>query len=154
VQVDTAAQSPPGHVTRLATVLVVDDDESGRELTRRFLAKLGLRNPIEARGNGHEAIALLDTWVRSGALPALAILDMRLPGCSGLEILRWIRARPELVELPVVMQTGSADQDDVDAATAFGTSAFLVKPVRYETLGNVIRDLSLSGGSIDLSGKQ
>lgn len=145
-----AAGEPTATATQLATVLVVDDDESGRELTSRFLAKLGLRNPIETRGDGDAAITFLDERVRTGALPALAVLDMRLPGRSGLDILRWIRARPALVDLAVVMQTGSADHEDVTAARALGISAYLVKPVSYGTLGHVILGLDLPGASIDL----
>jgi CheY-like chemotaxis protein len=146
-----AAREPAVTATQLAPVLVVDDDESGRELNRRFLAKLGLRNPIETRSDGDAAIAFLDERVRTGAPPALAVLDVRLPGRSGLEVLRWIRSHPALHDLAVVMQTGSADLEDMTAARALGISAYLVKPVSYGTLGNVIRGLvDLPGASIDL----
>jgi CheY-like chemotaxis protein len=150
VRNDATAREPAVTATQLAPVLVVDDDESGRELTSRFLAKLGLCNPIEARSDGDAAISFLDERVRTGALPALAILDMRLPGRSGLEVLRWIRANPALHDLTVVMQTGSADLEDVTAARALGISAYLVKPVSYGTLGNAIRSLDLPGAPIDL----
>lgn len=125
-------------------VLVVDDDPVAVELICRFLAKLRLANPVVGLSTGDRAVAHL-TGVLSGttigALPALVLLDHTMPGRSGLEVLRWIKGQPGLATVPVVMLTGASEVDDINEAYDLGVASYLVKPVGFEALGDVLRSL-------------
>ena len=121
-------------------VVVVDDDELARMLVTRYLAKLGLRNPVVQAADGDEGVQKLsDETLR----PVLVLLDMRMPGRSGLEVLRWIRGTPRLASTPVVMLTGSAELEEVDEAYALGIASYLVKPVGFAALQDVLRQADL-----------
>ncbi|MGQ0520839.1 MAG: response regulator [Actinomycetota bacterium] len=121
-------------------VLVVDDDEMARELVVRYLHKLNLRNPVVPAGDGGAAIEALQAM--DGA-PCLVLLDLHMPVRSGLEVLDWIRAQPALSRVPVVMLTASATLDDIDEAYRLGIASYLVKPVGFPGLVDVLRELAL-----------
>lgn len=121
-------------------VVVVEDDESSRELIVRYLAELRLCNPVCVAEDGQRAVDVLDGLQRS---PALVVLDVNLPGRSGLEVLAWIRQHPRLAAVPVVMLTGSSELDDVDRAHELGISSYLVKPVGFSAVQDVLIRLAV-----------
>lgn len=120
-------------------IIVVDDDEMSRELVVRYLDKLNLQNPVLTAGDGDEVVQLLSA---PDMCPALVLLDLELPGRHGLDVLVWIR-KEFGDDVPVVMLTGSAQLDDVDRAYALGIASYLVKPVGFSALSDVLRQLSL-----------
>jgi CheY-like chemotaxis protein len=129
-------------------VLLAEDDESHVHLVRRFLLKGGLVNPIHAVRDGAEAVAYLSGEGRYGdrgeyPLPAVVITDLNLAGVSGLEVLRAVRDDEELKDLPVVVMSGSTEDADIGAVHQLGASAYLVKPVAFEALLDVIRRLGM-----------
>ena len=65
-------------------------------------------------------------------LPSIIFLDLQLPGMGGFEVLKWIRARPELASTRVVVLTGSDNMQDVSAAYELGANSFLLKPLAFE----------------------
>jgi CheY-like chemotaxis protein len=121
-----------------APIVVVEDDESSRELIVRYLGKLRLANPVVPALDGVVAVEQLATLA---ATPALVLLDLDLPGRSGLEVLAWLRGQPQLADVPVVMLTGSSELDDIDRAYELGISSYLVKPVGFPALEDVLRRL-------------
>ena len=104
-----------------ATILVCEDDPSLRLLFRLTLEPHGYK-VVEA-GDGRSAIEL----ARS-AEPDLAIIDMGLPDCSGIEVARAIRETPALEKTPILMATGSMQPGDRLTAEDAGVDAFLYKP--------------------------
>lgn len=130
----------PPQPSDLPPVLVAEDDPAARSLIQGFLKHLLLENPVVAAADGDEAVALLEHLAPP---PVLAVLDVRMPGRSGLDVLRWVREQPRLVSLPVILLTGAADKDDVSEAHQLGVGSYLVKPVAYEALGGVLRELEL-----------
>ena len=66
-------------------------------------------------------------------LPALLVLDLKMPRMDGFEVLRWIREQPELKVLRVLVLTASADMRDVNLAYELGANSFLVKPLNFES---------------------
>lgn len=128
-----AARPPP-------PILVAEDDESAVELIARFLQAMWLVNPIVAVGRGDDAIRALED---AEPPPALALLDIHMPGASGLEVLRWMRNRPAYQNLPVIILTGSADLCAVNESHGLGVVHFLVKPVGFDALDDVLRRVEL-----------
>lgn len=120
-------------------IVVADDDDLSRELVVRYLDKLNLQNPVLTAADGDQVVALLTA---AGTVPALVLLDLDMPGRNGLDLLAWIRSEMG-DEVPVVMLTGSAQLDDVDSAFALGIASYLVKPVGFAALSDVLRQLRL-----------
>lgn len=115
------------------TILLVEDEPDAVTLLQHAFAQAGIRNPVRPVRDGDEAIAYLaghgacaDRSVHP--LPALVLLDLKLPRCSGFEVLEWIRANPSLRGLPVVVLTSSREGRDVLRAYAAGANSYLVKP--------------------------
>src|SRR5437868_2030655 len=93
-----------------ALILLVEDKEDDIVLIRRALAKAGVVNPLQVVRDGDEAIEYLagERKYRNREeypLPQLVLLDLKLPGMDGFEVLRWIRGQPGLSSLRVVVLT-------------------------------------------------
>jgi len=86
-----------------------------------------------------ETIAALESAPR----PALVLLDLEMPGKTGLEVLAWLRADVRLATVPVVRLSASSGIDEVDGAYALGISSYLVKPVGFAAMQDIIRQLNL-----------
>jgi CheY-like chemotaxis protein len=120
-----------------ALFLLVEDSETDAILIRRAFVKGNIVNPLQVVGTGDQAIAYLKG---EGAfsnraeypLPELVLLDLKLPGIDGFQVLRWIRQQPELKALRVVVLTSSDRIQDVNLAYQLGANSFLVKPVDFE----------------------
>jgi CheY-like chemotaxis protein len=131
-----------------ATLLIVEDRPADVLLIRRAFMKAQIANPLQVVGDGVDAVAYLSG---SGAfgdrqkhpLPALLLLDLKLPRTSGLEVLSWLRAQPDLRRLPVVVLTSSKETSDVNRAYELGANSYLLKPVTFESLLEMIKTLRL-----------
>lgn len=117
-----------------ATILVCEDDPSLRLLFRLSIEPHGYR-VVEA-GDGRSGIAL----ARS-VEPDLVVVDMRLPDCSGVEVVRALRVAPALEKTPILMATGSMQPGDRLAAEDAGVDAFLYKPFNMARLVAEIEQL-------------
>lgn len=144
--------APPQHETlptavtaaplALAPIVIVDDDDASRILIEASLSALRLANPVVMACDGDDAVLQLQPCLRNEALvPALVMLDGQMPGRSGLEVLRWIREQPALLDVPVIMLTAMSDVDSIQDAYGSGAASYLVKPVAFEALADVIRGL-------------
>jgi CheY-like chemotaxis protein len=130
------------------TILMVEDRPADVLLIRRAFGKANIRNPLQVIGNGEDAIAYLAgtgafTDRDASPLPCLILLDLKLPRKSGLEVLSWLRAQPELKRLPVIVLTSSKETSDVNRAYELGANSYLVKPVMFDTLLEMITTLGL-----------
>lgn len=130
------------------TILVVEDEPNDALLLRRAFGKAHLDNPIQVVPEGEAAIAYLSgeaPYVDRNLypLPALMLLDLKLPRMSGFEVLVWLRQQPGLKRLPVVVLTSSGQKIDVDRAYELGASSYLVKPVSFEELLVMVKALNL-----------
>ena len=123
-----------------ATVLLCDDEEVLRHLVRATLDN-GEYEIVEA-ADGDESLEL----ARSRR-PDLIVLDMMMPGRSGLEVLRELRQDPALSRTPVIMLTARARQADQEEATAAGADRYLAKPFSPLELISVVEDLLERGES-------
>lgn len=133
---------------RQPPILLAEDDPTHVLLVRRFLAKGNLVNPVHAVSDGAEALAYLlgDGEYADRAthpLPAAVITDLHLAGMGGLALLQEVRAREECADIPVVVMSGSTEGRDIERVHALGAAAYLVKPIAFEALLDVLHDLGL-----------
>lgn len=115
-------------------VLVCDDEEVVRSLVRAALTRRGFE-VLEAR-DGNEAVEAIGR-----ERPDLVLLDLMMPGRTGVEVLEAIRAEPSLAAVPVLMLTARADEADQAAALAAGAHGFLPKPFTLTELDAAVADL-------------
>jgi DNA-binding response OmpR family regulator len=129
-------------------IMLVEDDGGQALLVQKVLAKSGLTNPVRTFGDGQEAIAYLGgqgpySDRTEHPLPAVALLDVHVPHKSGLEILTWLRQQSDLVNVPVIMLSGSSESTDIDRAFELGADTYLVKPVGFDALLDALTGLGL-----------
>ncbi len=115
-------------------LLLVEDDENDIQITRRALARSDQPHTLSVAHDGEAALAAL----RAGPLPDLVFLDISLPKIDGFEVLRQIKADPDLAHLPVLMLTTSKRPEDVRRAYATGANAFVVKPMRFPAFAELM----------------
>lgn len=119
------------------TILLVEDDQNDVFFLQYAFETAGIGNPLQVVTDGQEAINYL-----AGAgkyrdrqrfpLPCLVLLDLKLPGKMGTEVLRWMRGQPHLANLLVVVLTSSSEVNDIDRAYECGAQSYLVKPLSLE----------------------
>ena len=117
-------------------IVVVDDDERIRELLRDFLESKG--HEVECAPDGAGALTAVRT-----APPAVMILDLMMPGMSGLEVLRSLAAAGEVV--PTIVLTAANEDEIGKAALDAGARAFLATPIDLAALEQAVQDAA--GGS-------
>ena len=128
--------------------LLVEDNSSDIELTKRALAKGHIANEMVVVEDGQEA---LDYLFGNGQyssrdvseLPALGLLDLKLPRVAGLDVLRQIRANPRTSRLPVVILTTSKEEQDVAQSYDLGENSYIRKPVDFTQFTQAVEHLGL-----------
>jgi CheY-like chemotaxis protein len=128
-------------------ILLVEDSEDNVLLVRRAMQKAGITTRLEVATSGEEAVEYLagtkrySDWVRF-PLPSLVLLDLKMPGMSGFDVLKWIRQQPGLKALRVAMLTSSELPSEIKTAHDLGANIFLTKPVQTERLVEVLKTLN------------
>jgi CheY-like chemotaxis protein len=127
-------------------ILWAEDDEHERFFIRRALERSGVGNPVIAVEDGREAVDYLAgigpyADRATHPLPGLLVLDLNMPKMSGLEVLAWLSTQPDFNELPVVVLSSSGLESDIKRAIELGADDFQVKPVEFERLVDIIRNL-------------
>jgi len=128
-------------MTQAPTILIVDDDEGHAILIRENLEAAGLHNRIRHFRDGQ---AILDFFFKDPPRMSetfLVLLDIRMPKVDGIEVLRRIKAHPELRMLPVIMLTTTDDSREVVRCHELGCNVYMQKPVDYDRFSEAIRRL-------------
>ena len=126
-------------------ILLVEDNPSDVDLTRRALEKARILNELVVASDGAEALEYLETGASQTGwdMPAIVLLDLKLPKISGIEVLRRIRQNQGLRRLPVVILTSSKDEQDLAAVYDFGVNSYIRKPVDFNQFAHCIEQLGL-----------
>lgn len=119
-------------------LLLVEDDQAAAYLTRRALEENGISGSIVTVHDGEEALHFLQAHgaysMRKRDNPTLILLDLKLPKISGLDLLKTLRAIPDLALIPVVVFSASGMESDREQAHAIGISKYIVKPIDFSEL--------------------
>ena len=122
-------------MSTLARILLVEDDPADAKLVLDALADLRLDQQTLRLPDGIQALDYLNTrgkfTDRPSGHPAVVLLDVKMPGLSGLEVLEQLRSEPSLRLIPVVMLTASRQEQDVRRAYGLGANGYLVKTIDF-----------------------
>lgn len=130
------------------SILLVEDNPDDILMIQRAFRKANLVTPLQVVSDGDAAVLYL-----SGGgpyndrerypLPVLMLLDLKLPRKSGFEVLEWLRQQPGLKRLLVVVLTSSQENIDINRAYELGANSYLVKPVGFAALLELVKNLNL-----------
>jgi two-component system response regulator len=129
-------------------ILLVEDNPSDVGLTRRALEKSHIVNELVVAEDGQEALDYLLgshplTGPKIDELPALILLDLKLPKVDGLQVLRRIRAHECTSRLPVVILTTSNEEQDIARSYDLGANSYIRKPVDFIQFVEAVQNLGL-----------
>jgi two-component system response regulator len=127
-------------------ILLVEDNPDDEALTLRAFSKNGITNQLVVARDGVEALDyLFGTGAYQGRdpheLPAVMLLDLKLPRIDGLEVLRRVRANEDTALLPVVVLTTSRELQDIQEAYRLGANSYIRKPVDFEHFIDAVRQI-------------
>ena len=130
-------------------ILLVEDNPDDEALTIRALRKSNITNPVIVARDGKEALDYLfkdresDSAYAAKRLPAVVLLDLKLPKIDGLEVLRQIRECELTRRLPVVILTSSKEQRDLLEGYNLGANSYVRKPVNFDEFLEAAKQLGL-----------
>jgi two-component system response regulator len=127
-------------------IVMIEDSQDDVELTLRSFAKYNMANTVVVLKDGAEA---LDYFLCRGnfsakdksELPAVVILDIKLPKVDGLEVLKQLRANPSTKLIPVVILTSSKEEQDVINGYKNGCNSYVRKPVDFEKFSQAVSEM-------------
>jgi CheY-like chemotaxis protein len=129
------------------TILQIEDSEEDAALLVKVFKRAGVKNPVVTLRNGDAAIRYLKGEGVYAArdrfpLPGILLVDLKLPGISGLELLEWVRDQPHLKDVLVLAISGYDELWRVKRAYASGARSFLTKPFIEEDVRNLVKVFS------------
>jgi CheY-like chemotaxis protein len=130
------------------TILIVEDNPTDIMLILRAFTRARIANPLQLVRDGDAAVRYL-SGEREYAdrakfpLPAVILLDLKLPRRSGHEVLAWVRQQPLMRRIPVVVLTSSKQMQDVNRAYDLGANSYLCKPVEFDDLQGMLGTINV-----------
>jgi CheY-like chemotaxis protein len=127
-------------------ILLVDDNPHDVILIRLAFRKVGIIDAIHLVKDGAEAMRYIagDGLYADRRIfppPTLVLLDLKMPGANGFEVLKWIRSQDSFDSLVVVVMSGSRDDADIQRAYELGANSYLIKPTKFEDLVKMMESL-------------
>jgi CheY-like chemotaxis protein len=113
-------------------ILLVEDNPMDVDLTKRALRRHRTSDEIVVARDGEEAVNMIALWENGEGVPALILLDLKLPRVSGLEVLERLKRHSTCASVPVVVLTTSRDEGDLKRAYELGVNSYIVKPVDFD----------------------
>lgn len=133
-------------MTKAAHILLVEDNRLDIELTLDAFREARLGNSVYVAKNGTEALDYLYGREQYAdrekyPLPDIILLDLKMPGIDGFEVLRRVKAEPEIKRIPVIILTSSREEGDLALSYDCGANSYLVKPVSFEGFLKVVEQV-------------
>jgi CheY-like chemotaxis protein len=127
-------------------ILIAEDNPDDALLLRRAIDKAGIRARLKIVSDGEEMLLYLQglgayTDRTQNPLPALMILDIKMPRKTGLEVLAWLDEHPEFAVVPTVVLSSSNVEKDIRKAYHHGANTYFVKPTTFDQLVETIRSM-------------
>ncbi len=121
------------------TILLVEDDPNDQFLIKAAFGKIGVTDPIQAVGNGEEALAYLQGEGQFAdretyQYPTFILMDLKMPKLDGFAVLHHLKENPQWAIIPTVIFSASSDLDDIKQAYALGASSYHIKPSSPEMM--------------------
>jgi two-component system response regulator len=129
-------------------IMIVEDNPDDEELTLRALRQGKIANEIVVTRDGSEAIEFVFGKGQYAGrnlerMPAVILLDLKLPKLSGLEVLKQLRADPRTKLIPVVVLTSSSEDEDMLRSYQVGANSYVRKPVEFPSFANAVSQLGM-----------
>ncbi len=133
-------------MNNLAQILLVEDNNMDVILTLDAFKEAKLRNKVNVARNGEEALDYLFGRNKYSdrsqyPLPSLILLDLKMPGIDGFEVLRQIKTTEKLKRIPVVILTSSKEEGDRALSYDMGANSYLMKPVAFNGFIDVVKQI-------------
>lgn len=122
-------------------VMLVEDNPDDVAFTKRVLKFNRLDNGLVLAADGHETLSALERLAEERNLPDLILLDINLPDVSGIDLLTRIKQDSRFRSIPVIILTGSNEDEDIQRSYDLGASTYLVKPISKDALMLVLENL-------------
>lgn len=127
-------------------ILIADDDMDDCQMIKEALTESRLLNEIQFVHDGEQVLKHLhDRWEQSRAdknlMPGLILLDLNMPKMDGREVLFEMKKHPHLHRIPVIVLTTSQAEEDIIRSYNLGANSFITKPIEFETLVQVMREI-------------
>jgi CheY-like chemotaxis protein len=121
-------------------ILIAEDNPDDVDMLRRSFQQAGIEATLEVAANGAEAIRFLEGSgpYANRRLPDFVLLDLKMPGKDGFDVLLWVRQQEALKDLPVIVLTCSDEIRDINKAYALGANSFLTKPLDFTDFKNTV----------------
>lgn len=126
--------------SRIPSILLAEDSEDDRALAFRAMRKCGLPVAVQVATDGQRALSLLSD--PRAVIPALVVLDVKMPRLSGIEVLGAIRDDARFDGVPVVMMTSSDEPTDIEVCRRLGADAYVRKPVDFEEYLGLVAEVA------------
>jgi two-component system, response regulator len=127
-------------------ILLIEDNASDVALAKRAFDKAGVNWPLIIADSGSAAVIFFDRIASGDAgeesLPALILLDLKLPGLDGIEVLKHIRNNAFTKYIPVVMLSTSQEAADIYNSYQYGASSYIRKPVDFFEFTNIVKQIA------------
>lgn len=136
-------------VNAILPILLIEDNPIDMDLTLRAFAKRKIANPVQVARDGEEGLSWIERWEKGEPVPAVILLDLKLPKLDGLEVLRRLKEHPVFKSIPVVVLTSSAEDRDIKTAYQLGANSYIVKPVDFEKFMEVAGQIELYWGILN-----
>jgi CheY-like chemotaxis protein len=131
-------------------ILIAEDNPDDAKLVHRAILQLQLENPVRVVEDGKLTLAYLKGEGEyqdreKYPFPALLLLDLRMPGIDGFEVLRQLHDDSQFASLPILVVTVNQDRRQLGEAYQLGAKSFLTKPINHKDLENAIMGLGKAG---------
>jgi two-component system, response regulator len=129
-------------------ILLVEDNPNDEELTLRALKKANIANQVAIARDGQEALDFLFGAGKYAGrepptMPAVVLLDLKLPKLDGIDVLQRIRADPRTKLVPVVILTSSSEDEDMVRSYQSGANSYVRKPIEFGAFANAVTQLGM-----------